>query len=229
MGGGLPYAPLQTCRAPRKRLALTMINSDDVVFESIPPDPCALLAQWLDLGQRESSQPNWNVLYLATVDALGRPSVRPVLHKYYDPVTGRLTFFTNYHSRKAREMETNPNVAAMMHWDRLDRVVRLEGVVEKASAEVSDRYFATRSRESQLGAWASDQSADLPDWETLLNRVFEAAGRFAGGPVPRPPYWGGYVLTPRLIEFWVGRESRIHERVVYQREEAGWRHRRVYP
>lgn len=211
------------------RLAFAMPRNDEVVFESIPEDPCALLAQWFDFAQRESGQPNWNVLYLATVDAQGRPSVRPVLHKYYDAATGRLTFFTNYRSRKAREMEVNPNVAATMHWDRLDRVVRLEGAVEKADAEVSDRYFATRSRESQLGAWASDQSADLPDWETLLERVFEAGARFAGGPVPRPPHWGGYVLTPRTIEFWVGRTSRIHERVVYERSAAGWRHRRVYP
>ncbi len=206
-----------------------MAHDDEVVFESIPPDPAALLAQWFELAQRTSGQPNWNVLYLATVDARGRPSVRPVLHKYYDAATGRLTFFTNYRSRKAREMEANPNVAATMHWDKLDRVVRIEGVVEKASVEASDQYFATRSRESQLGAWASDQSAELPDWETLLERVFEAAGRFAGGPVPRPPHWGGYVLIPRTIEFWVGRASRIHERVEYERSESEWRHRRVYP
>lgn len=206
-----------------------MIDEPDLVFETIPDNPCALLGRWLEYAANESGQPNPNVLYLATVDAHGRPSVRPVLHKYYDDTTGRLTFFTNYHSRKARDIEANPDVSVAMHWDHLERVVRIEGTVEKATAEVSDKYFATRGRESQLGAWASDQSADLPDWEALLERVFDASTRFSGGPVPRPPHWGGYVLTPQSIEFWVGRQSRIHERVLYERNNDGWAHRRIYP
>ncbi|MCC6908530.1 MAG: pyridoxamine 5'-phosphate oxidase [Phycisphaerales bacterium] len=206
-----------------------MIDEPDLAFEIIPADPCALLGQWLEHAREQSAQPNWNVIYLATVDGHGRPGVRPVLQKYYDAMTGRITFFTNYHSRKARDIEACPNVSAAMHWDHLERVVRVDGAVEKASEEVSNRYFATRSRESQLGAWASDQSADLPDWETLLERVFEASSRFAGGPVPRPPHWGGYVLTPQSIEFWAGRESRIHERVLYVKDDGRWVSRRLYP
>lgn len=206
-----------------------MIDEPDLVFESIPQDPCALLGQWLDFATHQADQPNPNVIYLATVNDAGQPSVRPVLQKYYDAASGRVTFFTNYHSRKAREMDAQPKVCASMHWDKLDRVVRMEGTVEKATAEVSDRYFATRGRESQLGAWASDQSQTLPDWETLLERVFDASTRFAGGPVPRPPHWGGYVLTPTVIEFWVGRKSRIHERVVYEKTNGHWVHRRVFP
>jgi len=214
---------------PAPCLALLMIDEPDLVFETIPGDPCALLGRWLEHAAQYAQQPNPNVLYLATVDPHGRPSVRPVLHKDYDDATGRLTFFTNYHSRKARDMEANPSVSIAMHWDKLERVVRIEGMVERATAEVSDKYFATRGRESQLGAWASEQSADLPDWEALIERVFDASARFSGGPVPRPPHWGGYVLTPQSIEFWAGRQSRIHERVIYTKDEGKWVSQRVYP
>ncbi len=206
-----------------------MIDEPDLVFETIPENPCMLLGQWFDYARDNSGQPNWNVIYLATVDAAGRPSVRPVLQKYFDPATGRLTFFTNYHSRKARDIDHQPNVSIAIHWDKLERVVRMDGLVEKAPAEVSDKYFASRSRESQLGAWASEQSEELADWETLLGRVFDVSARFAGGPVPRPPHWGGYVLTPESIEFWAGRQSRIHERVLYKKTHGGWATKRLYP
>ncbi len=206
-----------------------MIDEPDLVFETIPADPCALLGRWLEHAAQHAQQPNPNVLYLATADSQGRPSVRPVLQKYYDDQTGCLTFFTNYHSRKAREMEANPHVCAGIHWDHLERAVRIDGRVERATVEVSDKYFASRSRESQLGAWASEQSEELADWETLLGRVFDVSARFAGGPVPRPSHWGGYVLTPRSIEFWVGRKSRIHERVLYEKNHDAWVNKRLYP
>src|SRR5690606_21453645 len=153
------------------------------------------------------------------------------LFKDYDPATGSVTFFTNYRSAKASDLEANPRVAASMHWDQIERVVRIQGTVAKASAAVSDAYFATRPRESRIGAWASDQSRPLDSWETFLRRIEETARRYEGVEVPRPPHWGGYVIAPRRIEFWIGRPGRLHERVVYSRREhdSAWKAMRLFP
>lgn len=201
-------------------------------FDPIPADPGALLAQWLENARRHSGQPNWNVMALATVGADGRPSVRPVLHKFYDPATARLTFFTNYESRKGREIDANANVALSLHWDALERVVRVEGRAERVPAGVSDAYFASRPRESQIGAWASAQSEPFDDWATLVKRVKEATARFGDGSIPRPPDWGGYAVAPERIEFWLGRLGRIHERLLYERDTTSptdWRVARLFP
>jgi pyridoxamine 5'-phosphate oxidase len=203
---------------------------DELVFVDVPSDPCAELERWFAFAVRESKQPNWNTLMLATATSGGAPSVRPVLMKHYDPATGAVTFFTNYTSRKAREMEANKSVALAMHWDHLERVIRIEGTVQRASGAVSDAYFASRGRESQIGAWASEQSAMLDDWQTLIGRVIEVSMQYAGQDVPRPPHWGGYVVTPSAIEFWAGRKSRIHERLRYERQAGGgWTVRRLNP
>jgi pyridoxamine 5'-phosphate oxidase len=204
----------------------------DVDLKHIPPDPFALLARWLEAAERDSGQVNWNTMYLATADAQGRPSVRAVLHKAFDPATGLMTFYTNYNSRKARELEANPRVAAVMHWDRLERQVRIEGVAAPVPAAESDAYFACRPRVSQIGAWASDQSEPLESQQRLRLRVAATALRYAGRAVPRPPHWGGYALTPELLEFWRAMPGRIHRRVVYRRDPAspdGWRGSWVYP
>jgi pyridoxamine 5'-phosphate oxidase len=164
---------------------------------------------------------------LATVDLEGRPSIRQVLLRGADH--RGFAFFTNYNSRKGRELDANPRAALGFYWPTLDEQIRIEGVVDRLAPEESDEYFATRPRGSQLGAWASDQSAVLPSRETLEARYREVERRYEGGVVPRPPFWGGYRLVPHRIEFWYGRPDRLHDRVVYVKDGNQWRFERLYP
>jgi pyridoxamine 5'-phosphate oxidase len=164
---------------------------------------------------------------LATADAAGRPSVRIVLLRRVD--SGGFVFYTNYASRKARELTENPRASLCQHWPSLEEQIRIEGAVERADAAESDRYFAGRPRDSQIGAWASDQSADLPSRELLESRLQEIETRFAGQAVPRPPFWGGFRLVPDRVEFWSGRPGRLHERLLYTRTTSGWTASYLYP
>jgi len=164
---------------------------------------------------------------LATTDTDGRPSARLVLLRGVD--TRGFVFFTNYNSRKGRELAANPHAALCFHWVSLDEQIRIEGSVERVSGEESDAYFASRPRGSQLGAWASEQSQVLPSRETLEERYREIERRFEGRQVDRPPFWGGFRLTPVRIEFWYGRPDRLHDRVVYTRDSSAWRIDRLYP
>jgi pyridoxamine 5'-phosphate oxidase len=164
---------------------------------------------------------------LATTDAERQPSARLVLLRGIDQ--RGFVFFTNYNSRKGRELEENPRAALCIHWSTLDEQIRIEGAVTRVSAEESDAYFAERPRGSQLGAWASQQSEILPSRETLEEQYREIERRFEGGPVDRPPFWGGYRLAPQRIEFWYGRPDRLHDRVLYVRAGGAWRIERLYP
>jgi pyridoxamine 5'-phosphate oxidase len=164
---------------------------------------------------------------LATTDTAGRPSARLVLLRGVD--ARGFVFFTNYHSRKGRELTANPHAALCFHWVSLDEQIRIEGSVERVSGEESDAYFASRPRGSQLGAWASEQSQVLPSRETLEERYREIERRFEGRQVDRPAFWGGFRLTPVRIEFWYGRPDRLHDRVVYTRDGSAWRIDRLYP
>ena len=164
---------------------------------------------------------------LATVDSEGRPSLRMVLLRGADE--RGFVFHTNYDSRKGRELAGNPHAALCFHWIALDEQIRVEGTVERLPAEESDAYFASRPRGSQLGAWASAQSTVLPSRETLETAYREIERRFDGKPVPRPPFWGGFRLTPDRIEFWYGRTDRLHDRVLYTRERDRWRIERLFP
>jgi pyridoxamine 5'-phosphate oxidase len=164
---------------------------------------------------------------LATANAAGRPSVRYVLVKEVGP--DGFVFFTNYESRKAREIGENGFAALAFHWYSVGEQVRVEGSIARAAAERSDAYFATRDRASQIGAWASPQSRPIESREELERRVEAIAERFAGGAVPRPPHWGGFVITPDRIEFWKNGENRLHDRWVYTRDASSWRHERLAP
>lgn len=164
---------------------------------------------------------------LGTADAQGRPSVRMVLLRGAD--SRGFVFHTNYTSRKARDLAENPNAALCLHWPTLEEQIRIEGSVIRLPQEESDAYFAGRPRGSQVGAWASRQSEVLPAREVLEQRIAELERRFDGQPIPRPTFWGGFRLQPRCIEFWYGRASRLHDRVVYTRDGSSWRIDRLFP
>jgi pyridoxamine 5'-phosphate oxidase len=164
---------------------------------------------------------------LGTADAAGRPSVRVVLLRQVD--RRGFVFYTNYASRKALELSANPRAALCQHWPTLEEQIRVEGAVERVTAAESDAYFAGRPRDSQIGAWASDQSQDLESRGVLEARYAEAEARFEGAPVTRPPFWGGFRIVPDRIEFWYGRPGRLHERRLFVRDGPGWRARYLYP
>ena len=164
---------------------------------------------------------------LATADPNGRPSVRMVLLKGHGPEG--FVFYTNRHSGKARQLEENPRAALLFHWKSLRRQVRVEGAVGRVTDAESDAYFATRSRDSQLGAWASDQSAPLDDRATFERRFEQVKLRFEGADVPRPPHWGGYLVEPDRVEFWYGATFRLHERIMHAADGTSWTSRLLYP
>jgi pyridoxamine 5'-phosphate oxidase len=189
-------------------------------------DPFALFDQWF--AEARAAEPNDpEAMALATADAAGNPSVRMVLLKGHGPEG--FVFYTNDESVKGRQIQDNPSAALLFHWKALRRQVRIEGRVEAAPAGEADAYFETRARDSQLGAWASDQSRPLPDRETLEKRFAAAELRFEGEPVPRPPHWSGYRVVPRSIEFWRDGAHRLHERRLFVNDGGGWTEGLLYP
>jgi pyridoxamine 5'-phosphate oxidase len=164
---------------------------------------------------------------LATADAIGRPSVRIILIRQVDD--RGFVFYTNYSSRKAADLTANPRAALCQHWPTLEEQIRIDGSVRLVDPAESDAYFAGRPRESQIGAWASDQSAELDSRAVLEARCREIDARFEGKPIARPPFWGGFRIVPERIEFWYGRPGRLHERLLYERFADGWRTRWLYP
>jgi pyridoxamine 5'-phosphate oxidase len=187
--------------------------------------PAALFQRWL-AEAIDAKVPEPNAMTVATVDADGRPSTRIVLIKYADE--RGLVFFTNYESRKGRELAANPHAALQFHWVELERVVRVEGRVEKTSAEESDAYFVTRPLDSRIGAWASPQSQVISSRAVLLGNAAKASARFGLHP-PRPEHWGGYRLVPQSWEFWQGRRSRLHDRVRFSLSDGSWVRERLAP
>lgn len=189
-------------------------------------DPVSLFTEWFDAAEA-AGLPLAESVALATATAEGVPSVRMVLLKEADE--RGFVFFTNYESRKARELETNPVAALCFHWASLERQVRVTGTVARISHGESDEYFQSRDRGSRLGAWASRQSQPLPGRAELEDRVADVTARFDEGQVPLPPFWGGYRIEPTVVEFWQGRPDRLHDRLVFERTADGWMTRRLYP
>lgn len=195
-------------------------------LEDLDPDPIVQFGEWLDEALGEGLMlPNTMTLATATPD--GRPSARMVLLKGFD--RDGFVFYTNYDSRKSRELSGNPHAALVFYWARLERQVRVEGRVERVSPEESDAYFASRPLESRLGAWASRQSAPLASRGELEDRVAQLGEQHSSGDVPRPPHWGGWIVRPESIELWQGRPNRLHDRFVYTRRDDGWDRLRLYP
>jgi pyridoxamine 5'-phosphate oxidase len=193
----------------------------------VDADPIRQFETWFQQALA-ANLPEPNAMTLATATLDGQPSARVVLLKAFDAVG--FTFFTNYDSRKGREMTANPHVALLFFWPELQRQVRIEGMVERVSEAESDAYFRSRPLGSRLGAWASSQSEVIPSRTVLEERVRELMQRFSDGEVPRPPHWGGFRVHPLIIEFWQGRPDRLHDRLRYRREQpTGWRIERLSP
>ncbi len=195
--------------------------------EDLLPDPIALAQRWFADAQAAGIEQH-DAMTLATATPDGRPSARAVLLKGID--ARGFAFFTNYDSRKGRELDANPRAALLLLWIPLQRQVRVTGSVARLDAEESDAYFATRPRGSQLGAWASQQSRPLPDRAELERRWEALDERYGGEAVPRPSHWGGYRVEPDEIEVWQGRANRLHDRFAYTRTpDGGWTHVRLQP
>lgn len=194
--------------------------------EELNPNPIAQFSEWFgqatELGVHEP-----NALTLATVDETGMPFQRTVLLKYYDP--NGFVFFTNYSSRKSAQIASNPKVSLLLPWITLERQVIVQGTAQKISTAESLKYFASRPRESQIGAWVSNQSEVITSRKFLMQKLTEVREKFQQGEIPLPSFWGGYRVVPETIEFWQGGPARLHDRFLYSRENNDWNIERLSP
>jgi pyridoxamine 5'-phosphate oxidase len=214
----------------------------ELLPEELPSDPLPVFARWFEESRERRLQPNPDAMVLATVGVDGQPSARVVLCKQILLQLGCLVFFTNYQSRKGRELHEHPCAAVVFHWDVMHRQVRIEGRITRSPDSESDAYFATRALDSQIGAWASEQSSPLASRDALAQRVRDAQTRFGIGTpaarVSRPPHWGGFRLWIETIELWMEGSNRVHDRAVWRRTLArandgyvgsDWSATRLYP
>ncbi len=208
----------------RDYAAALAANGDETLIDRA--DPFGPFVEWLEDARRH--EPNdANAMSLATLDAEGAPDCRVVLLKDVD--ARGFTFYSNAESAKGRQLAGRPSAALVFHWKTLRRQVRVRGAVEPVSEAEADAYFATRARESRIGAWASDQSRPLPDRATLEAAVDRESARFEGGDVPRPDHWTGWRVIPSAVEFWRDRPFRLHDRILFERDGDGWARRRLWP
>ena len=206
----------------RKDYKLEALSEKDV-----SKDPIEQFEKWWD-NAINSNIEEINAMTLATANEKGKPSARIVLLKGYDQKG--FVFFTSYLSHKAKDLEKNPNASLVFFWKELERQVRIDGTVTKVSSAISDAYFSSRPEGSKVGAWASAQSNVIPGREILEKAAAKAAIKFSGKDVPRPPYWGGYIVKPEIIEFWQGRPNRLHDRIQYVRGAGkAWKITRLAP
>jgi len=216
--------PPPTQQNNESSLSVNRLNSSDFTQAR---DPFALFAQWFQEAQ-DSEINDPEAMALASIDADGAPDVRMVLCKGIDE--RGFVFYSNEHSEKGRQLAENPKAALLFHWKTLRRQVRIRGAVSPASAAESDAYFASRSRDSRIGAWASQQSRSLPDRSVLEREFARYAAQFGEGDIPRPPHWRGFRLSPTAIEFWKDGVSRLHDRLLFERTAGGdWTRRWLYP
>ena len=215
----------------------------ELLPEKLPTDPLVIFARWFQEARERKLQPNPDAMVLATVGAEGQPSARVVLCKHVLLDPGCLVFFTNYLSRKGRELRAHPRAAVVFHWDALHRQVRIEGPISPSPESESDAYFATRALDSRVGAWASEQSSALESRDLLAQRVREVQTKFGVGTpmahVPRPTHWGGFRVWIESIELWAEGANRVHDRAVWRRElqavdnrtflPGPWAATRLYP
>ena len=200
--------------------------SHPLTEESVSSNPLDQFHVWFQKVM-QVDQPDPEAMTLSTATMEGRVSGRIVLLKGFDQQG--FVFFTNYSSRKSVELNMNPLAALTLYWPVLNRQVRIEGKIEKISPEESQEYFRTRPRGSQIGAWASPQSSDIKSREVIENRIAELEQQFGDGEIPCPPFWGGYILKPDWIEFWQGRESRLHDRILFTLRQDRWNISRLAP
>ncbi|MBC8201193.1 MAG: pyridoxamine 5'-phosphate oxidase [Planctomycetes bacterium] len=196
-------------------------------FNSPPPSPVAPLKGWFNEAQAANARPNPLAVALSTVNANGVPSSRMVLLKGFDEHGA--VFFTNLSSDKANDIEVNPHVALLFHWDDMQRQIRIQGTAKKISDEESDAYFATRNRLSQVGACASKQSQPLKSRAALIAKVAALSAKWVGRKIPRPEYWGGYRASLDRVELWQGHDGRLHDRIVYTCNNGEWSWQRLQP
>jgi pyridoxamine 5'-phosphate oxidase len=201
-------------------------SREELSKEHVAQDPFVQFGRWMDEAI-DAELPEPTAMCLSTADAEGRPSSRMVLLKGFN--TEGFVFFTNYNSHKGRELAENPHAALNFFWPELERQVRISGRVSKVSTEESDEYFKTRPFTSRVGAWASDQSEILESKLALATRAAKLLVKYASGNVPRPPHWGGYRISPDQIEFWQGRPSRLHDRILYELVDGEWKISRLSP
>ena len=201
-------------------------TSAGLVEDDVDPDPIVQFHNWFEkVIEADLHEPN--AMTLATASREGGPSARIILLKGYDE--RGFVFYTNYEGRKARELEANPLCALLFYWGELERQVRVEGRACRIPGEESDAYFLSRPRGSRLGAWASEQSQPVEDRNVLEERVRALEAEYEGREIPRPPFWGGYRVEPEIVEFWQGRENRLHDRIVYRRTGEVWKMERLQP
>jgi pyridoxamine 5'-phosphate oxidase len=181
-------------------------------------NPVLEIKHWLEEALLKNLQ-DANAMVLSTVDINNCPSSRIVLARAID--SEGITFYTNYNSGKAKDIDNNRNVSANFYWKELDRQIKVKGLVKKVSNKVSDDYFASRPRESQIGAWASDQSQKVNNYDQILDQFKNEKARFEGKEIHRPPHWGGYIIEPFQIQFWKGKPSRLHENICFERNDSG--------
>lgn len=206
----------------REEYALDSL-SENLIFA----DPISQFSKWFDEAIA-ANVPEHNAMTLSTATADGRPSARIVLLKGFDEKG--FTFFTNYLSRKGKEISKNPYAALTFFWPSAERQIRIEGTIEKVSREESEKYFHSRPRGSQIGALVSPQSQEIPGRETLEKKWDELTAEYDGSEIPKPSYWGGYLVRPRMVEFWQGRPSRLHDRILYKKiDNKNWKKVRLAP